>query len=236
MKKLLSSIIILLIVISIAFPQKTKIGGKVKVSVKVNSQVSGGGGSDFASDSFTEASDVNLIDHTPNLGGPYVEHPHANYGGVNLKLDAASGKAYGSATDLLYFTATPPSADYYVQADFYHVSTIAVNIAVAGRVDTTNDTSYIARLADGTTWQMRKIVVGVATTLGTSTNQIPSIGNFGTGRLIMTGNQISFTVNGITEIGPITDNDITAAGKVGIRSTGVSSASTGMHIDNFSAR
>lgn len=237
MRKLLSLTIVLLLAASLT--AQVKIGGTAKLggTVKVNVQP-GGGGSDFASDVFTEASDINLIDRTPTLGGPYIEHPTASYSGISLKLDSATDRVFGIGTDLLYFTATPPSADYYVQADFCHVSTIAVNIAVAGRVDATADTLYMVRLNGGTTWEMRKIIATVASTLtgGTSTTGVPSVGNCATGRLIMAGDQLTFTVNSSTVIGPITDTDITAAGFAGIRTAGVSSASTGMHIDNFSAR
>jgi hypothetical protein len=95
---------------------------------------------------------------------------------------------------------------------------------------------YLVRLNSGTTWEMRKIVSTAATTIGTSTNQIPSVGNCATGKFILSGDQLTFQVAGVTEIGPITDSAISAAGKVGIRTAGVSSASTGMHLDNFSAR
>lgn len=189
----------------------------------------------FVSDSFTEASDVNLIDHTPTLGGPYVEHPHVNYSGVSLKLVAATDRIYGIGTDLLYLTATPPSADYYVQGVFFHASTIATNIAICARTHETDDTMYLARLDSGATWHVRKIVATVATTLGTSTNQIPSVGNSKTGKLVVQGDQISFYVEGVLEIGPITDTAITATGKVAVRNAGVASASTGMHLDSIEA-
>jgi hypothetical protein len=51
----------------------------------------------------------------------------------------------------------------------------------------------------------------------------------------MAGDQISFYVEGVLEIGPITDSAITAAGKVGVRSTNASAASTGIHLDTLTA-
>jgi hypothetical protein len=193
-----------------------------------------GGPTLFVEDSFTEASDVNLSSHTGELGATWTHHPHANYA-ANVNLDAANDRIYGAGTSAYYASGTPPSADYFIEGDFYHVSTIAVNIAVCGRMHVTDDTMYLARLTDGATWQVRKIVTASATTLGSSTNQIPTVGNFKRGKLVMAGDQISFYVEGVLEIGPITDSAITAAGKVGVRSTNASAASTGIHLDTLTA-
>lgn len=190
---------------------------------------------EFVIATFTRATDVALSGYSPEVGGPFVDHPHANYAGSALIVDAATDRLYGTATDACYATATPPSADYAVSADFHHVSTIAVNIAICARMDVTADTMYLARFTDGTSWALRKIVAGTPATLGTSTNQIPSVGNFKRGTLVVEGDQISFYVEGTLEIGPITDTSISAAGKVGVRSVGVSSPSTGMHLDNLRA-
>lgn len=192
--------------------------------------------SDFVSDSFTEASDTELSLHTGETGATWTHHPHANYTGVSMKVAGATDRLFGEATSAYYASAIPSDASYRVCADFYHVTTIAVNIAVAGRMDTTADTMYLTRLTDGTTWTLRKAVAGTFTTLGTSTSNIPTAGNFKNGCLYMIGDQIRFEVAGVTEIGPITDTAITAAGRVGVRSTNTSSATTGMHLDNLTAR
>lgn len=188
----------------------------------------------FLNDTFTEGSNVNLASHTGELGATWTDHPHATYASA-INVDAGTDRIFGTGIGAYYASGVPASANYYAQADFYHVSTIAVNIAICVRMHVTDDTMYLARLEDGTTWVVRKIVVGVSTTLGTSSNQIPTVGNFKTGKLVVAGDQLNFYVNGSLEIGPITDTAITAAGKTGVRSVGVSSASTGMHIDNLSA-
>lgn len=189
----------------------------------------------FLSDIFTETSDQFLADHTPGSGGPWVDHPHVNYSGSSLVIDAATDRLYGIGTDACYATATPPSADYSVSADFHHVSTIAVNIAVCARMHVTDDTHYAARLNGGTVWELRKVLATVGSTLGSSSNQLPSVGQSKRGTLVVQGNQVWFEVDGVIEIGPITDNDISAAGKAGVRSAGASSSTTGMHLDNLSA-
>lgn len=199
------------------------------------------GGSDFVTDTFTEGGTgtVSLNTHVGEVGATWTGHPHANYGGGPLTLDVDVDRVYGTGTNASYTSGTPPSADYYVQANFCVQTVIAQSNGIAGRMDTTADTMYLARLVDGVNWQLRKIVAGAATTLGsTSSTGVPSAGNCATGKLTMTGDQISFSVTGSgTVIGPITDSAITAAGRAGIRNNGaVATATTGIHLDNFSAR
>jgi hypothetical protein len=189
----------------------------------------------FVVDSFTDSSDVGLAAHTPELGGPWVDHPHINYSGNAFLVDSASDRLYGIATDALYAAWTPGSADYYAQAEFCHISTISQNVAVCVRMDTTADTMYIARLNSGTIWELRKIIATVATTIGSTTNQLTSVGTSKIGRLVAQGDQVSFYIQGVLEIGPITDGSITAAGKAGVRNAGAASPSAGFHLDNFEA-
>jgi hypothetical protein len=189
----------------------------------------------FVQDSFTEASNVSLPSHTGEIGG-WVAHPHVNYGGGPLSLDAATGRVYGTGTNASYSTITPSNANYYVEADFYLHSAIAQSNGICARMDTVNDTMYLARLVDGSFWQLRRAINGGFVTLGsTSTNQIPTSGNSKRGKLVVNGDQISFYVEGVLEIGPITNNEISAAGRVGIRNNGIASSSTGTHIDNLVA-
>lgn len=198
-----------------------------------------GGGTDFVTDTFTQGGTgvSSLNSHTGELGATWTQHPHANYAGGPVQIDADLDRVYCNGTCASYASGTPASANYQVCADFYHVTTIAVNIAVAGRMDTTADTMYILRLTDGTTWTLRRNLSAAGVNLGTSTNQIPAAGGASKRAcLVMAGDQISATVEGVTEIGPITNSDITAAGLAGIRTTGASTATTGMHIDNFSAK
>lgn len=186
-------------------------------------------------DSFVESgtgeSDFNL--HVGEIGG-WVDHPHANYPGP-LVLNADLDRVYGLGTSASHSTIVPSNANYFVEADFYLMSAIAVNLGIAARMDTTNDTMYYCRLNGGTTWELRRWVNGTHGLLGTSTNQIPAISGFKRGRLVVNGDQISFYVNDVLEIGPITDTNISGAGRVGIRSAGASSATTGVHLDNIVA-
>lgn len=196
----------------------------------------------FVTDSFTETSDVLLDSHSGELGATWTAHPHANYAGTTqFTVDAASDRLFATQTDALLASGTPPSADYYVEADFWHVSTISQNIAVCARMDPTADTMLIVRFNGGTIFEMRTIVAGAANTIGSSASNVPSVGNFTRGRFVVEGDQLSFYVYiaGVLQptpiIGPITSALITAAGQAGVRNAGIASASTGMHLDNFEA-
>lgn len=190
----------------------------------------------FVSASFTVGSDTALTSYTGEVGGGYTAHTHINYNANPMTVDADTDRVFATVTAAHFADAVPPSADYYSKCDFFLHTAISQNIAVCARMDTVADTMYFGRLNNGTTWQLFKRVTGTSTQLGgDSTNQIPTAGNFKTGKIVVQGDQISFYVNDVLEIGPITDTSITAAGRIGIRNSGAASATTGMHFDNLEA-
>lgn len=194
----------------------------------------------FVSDSYTEGGTgvISLNSHVGELGAnPWTQHPHANYSGGPMQLDADLDRAYSGGTAASYASAVPPSADYYAQSDFILVTAISQNIAPCARMDTTADTMYFGRLNNGTAWQLFKRVTGTSTQLGSdSTTNLPTAGGAAvSGRVVCNGDQISFMAGGVTVIGPITDTAITAAGRVGVRNSGAASATTGAHLDNLEA-
>lgn len=198
------------------------------------------GGTVIVQHSFTESSNINLSSSTPEVGGPWVDHPHANYT-TPFAVDPTLDDIYSTGTAAYYADNAFPSADYYVEADFRHHTTVSQNVAICARMDVTADTMYIVRFNSGTTWEMRRIVSGAATTLtgGTSTSHAPSAGNLARGRFVVEGDQLSFYVyvagTPTLVIGPITDTNITAAGRAGVRNAGAASETTGIHLDNFEA-
>src|SRR5687767_7170033 len=97
----------------------------------------------FVSDSFTEASDLILSSHTGELGAVWTEHPHVNYNGAGFSIDASTDRIFATGTDASFASGVPPTADYYVEADFWHVSTISQNVAVCARMHATDDTMLI---------------------------------------------------------------------------------------------
>ena len=191
----------------------------------------------FVSDSFTEGpGDPGLASHTGELGATWTDHPHANYTAI-FTVDSATDRIYSLGTAAYTASGTPPSADYYAQADFYLITAVSQNVAVGVRMHATDDTLYYGRLNNGTEWQLFKRVAAASTQLGSnSTTNLPSAGGAPvTGRIVCQGDQISFIAGGATVIGPITDASITAAGSPCVRNAGAASASTGAHLDNFQA-
>lgn len=187
----------------------------------------------FITDTLTESSDVDLASHTGELGATWTDHTHANYT-ATFSVDAATDRIWSNGTAAYFASGVPPSADYSFEADFHLHSAISQNVAVCVRMDTTDDTMIIARLNNATIWEIRELVNGTPTTLGSSTNQLPSVGNSKRGRLEVRGTQAYLYVDNVLEIGPVTVT-VTSAGRVGVRNAGTATASTGIHLDNLSA-
>lgn len=188
----------------------------------------------FVSDSFTEASDVDVLSHTGEIGASYSAHPDAGYT-ASFTLDSATGRIFAVGSEAYYASGVPPSPDYYVEAPFFLHTAASQNIAICARMDTSVNTMYIVRLNNGTTWEMRSIIAGTPLTIGSSIQQVPSVGGSSLGRFILNGNQLSFLANGLEVISPITDNSITSAGRVGFRNAGTATATTGAHLSSIEA-
>lgn len=189
----------------------------------------------FVSDSFTETSDVTVNNHTGETGATWTSHP--SYTSNLVTVDAATDRIYPTGDpQCFYASGIPPSADYYVKVDVFAHTNTATNIGPALRIDTSANTMYLVRYRDGIDWQLRKLVTGTASTLGTpSTNQLIGLGAFKTVKLVASGTSLSVYVNDVLEIGPVTDSDISAAGRAGFRSAGGVTSTTGFHLDNLEA-
>jgi hypothetical protein len=209
-------------------------GRAVAVAATTSFTTTGAAAGDFVTDSFTESSDTALASHTGATGATWTVHPSYSAAGT---IDAATDRLYPTGSTAYYASGTPPSADYYVQADFRVASTISVNAAICARMSTSADTMYMVRLLNGTDWVVRKLVAGSGTDLATSATNVPTAGQTRTVRLTVSGSNITVTVDGVLDAAlSVTDSSITAAGRAGLRFAGASSASTGYHLDNFSAR
>ena len=106
-------------------------------------------------------------------------------------------------------------------------------VGVAGRINTSTDTMYVARVeADGTIHLVRR-VAGTGSDLGRYSAGI------GKGshrlKLIMSNASLSVYLDGGLVIGPITDSTISASGRAGIWLRGVANDGANLHGDNFSA-
>ena len=160
-------------------------------------------------------------------------HKHANYSGTACVISADHrARANTTSTSVVYADATPPSADYDVEAEVY-VAGLAGEAGVLGRVNTAAATYYMARVSGGN-WQLFRIVSNSATQLGPNVPTGLSAGQTAKLRLSMVGTAISVYVNNAVVIGPATDSGITAAGVAGMRMA-TASDTNGYHLDNLQA-
>lgn len=187
----------------------------------------------FSASTFVVGSDVALSAYEGQINGLWTKHPDSSYSGGEYNIDAATDRVWQSATVAYYSAGIPASADYYAELEFFCASVIAQNIGPAVRMDTSANTMYTLRLRDGIDWQLRKILAGVQSTLVTATTDVPTVGQSKRGRICVRGSTIWAEIEGGTVLGPVTDTDITAAGRAGIRGAGAASASTGFHVRDF---
>lgn len=223
-------LIVLLIFASLVFPQKVRVGGKSKTNAKIYSTAS----NTFSSDTFTESSDTALASHVGEIGATWNLHPSYS---AAATVDAAIDRLYPTGTTSYYTSGVPSDADYCVSADYFHASTIAINIGIALRMNTSTDDMYIFRLNNGTSWEVIERLAGSNGVLGaSSTNSLPSVGNSVNAKMCIAGTAITIYFNGVHDATlDRTGTNITAAGRAGFRAAGAASSSTGYHLDNFLA-
>lgn len=191
----------------------------------------------FVSDTFTEASDLTLASHVGEVGATWAVHP--SYTGTILD-DASLDRIYlNSAAAGGYYASGNPTGDYYVEADFYRLSVMSINVGLALGMDTSADTMILLRLNDnGTTqvWEVIDRTAGSNNSLVSAAVNIPTVGGSPVrAKMLRTGTAITVYFDGVQNHTFDVTTTITGTGKSGIRASGTASASTGIHVDNFSA-
>lgn len=200
--------------------------------------------SDFATDTFTESSDTNLQLHIGEVGSTWTLH--TSYSGTVL-VNASLDEIYlnTSSTAAYYASGTPPSANYCTQGSFSRKSSLSNNVGLWLAVDTATDTGILLRLNDngagtvvydlfdrqsGSNNNVTPTVSGVAA-------HIPTIGGASVQvTLCRAGTSLTAFFDGVQDTTFNSTTAITATGKAGLRFSGQASSTTGIHIDNFSAR
>lgn len=185
-------------------------------------------------DTMTDTNGVTLQSHTPESGGSYTKYPGYTADGLifSNRLRGTDSASYDQYTH----SATPPTADYDVQADFYVVTNLTSDgSGILGRADATvsagNDTYYYAQYINSSgQWSLDKAVAGVFTNLGTYTQALSTSTAYAL-KLEMRGTTIKLYVDSVERIS-VTDSDISAAGKAGLYGNRSGDA-TGYHLDNF---
>ncbi len=196
----------------------------------------------FASDPFTGVAGTELSAYN----AAWVQHSASGAGADARISDANRLRSTGATggTACYYHTANPASADYWVSADIYEASDANHGAGVIARCATADKRMYFARWnSAGATdvVQLYKFdAAGTPTQLGSDFNA-----NFTTGatrnlKLECIGTAIKVYIDGSgTASISVTDSDITAAGKAGVRlgftGSAVGSNATTLHLTNFSA-
>lgn len=231
MKKLISLILLLLFAVSLAAQSKTS------QQILLSQKIVAGGGGDFVSDTFTEGSDVNLSSHVGEIGATWTLHP--SYGGT-VTNDSTLDRIYlTSGTGAYYTSGVPPDADYCVKSYFYRVTQQSNNISLILRFSTSADTGILLRANDtgaAFQWEVMDRNAGSNGTPVTSISNTPAIGG---APVIMelcgTGTTVIVIANGVQDTNLNFTTGITATGRAGVRFSGTSTSTTGIHLDNFSA-
>lgn len=187
----------------------------------------------FMADYFTSDNGIAITAHTGELGATWslqTGNTPATPATIQDNMVWAS-----ASSDVYKTSATPPSADYWVEGHFVISGNIVAtdNVGVTGRASTSANTYYVARYShSATAYQLLKVVAGAATVLGTDYVQAFDANDAQDHRirLTMTGSTIKLTLDDTDRI-TVTDTAITAAGKAGVRLAVVQTAYTGIQLD-----
>lgn len=180
-------------------------------------------------DSFTGTSGTLLENHVGEVGASWTWH--SNYP-ADLKLQ--DGRVWGPEWGLYFASGIPATNEYDVRADV-HVKSNAGAIGVVARSLTSgSDSLYMARYnAAFSRWELVKCISTGCTNLATY-SQTLTVGSTYALKLEVRNATKKLFVDGV-ERASSTDNTITQVGRAGIRSgPGVTTATTGYHLDNFS--
>lgn len=226
MRKLFPLILILLL----SFPF---VAQKPSQQVIISQKITVAGGGDFVNDTFTQGSDVNLSSHTGEIGATWTLHSSHSGTAIN---DATLDRVYCTVSSVMYYASgTPPSANYCVEADFFHNTVTSTNFSIA-IVDPATDSAVMLRLnADNTRWEILDRTNGSnGTSTNSATHYIGASSNINA-RMCRSGTSMTAFFNGVQDTALNFTTAHTFTGKAGIRVSGASTSTFGIHIDNFRA-
>jgi len=172
----------------------------------------------FVDDDFDDAAGTPLHSHTGAIGATWSPHPSS----ATSAVIAPNGSEVQSTGEAVYMASgSPPGADYRVASHmyFYRASGGSVTYSfVVGRMNQSSKTMYMFGFVYSwvNRWELKKFVNGVETLLATSTENLPAVGDSRLVDLQMEGTTIRGVVNGV-ELVSVTDGDISAAGRAGLR-------------------
>lgn len=187
----------------------------------------------FASDGFTGTATTELNAYSSN----WVQ---ASYSGGPAQISSGNrARVNGVASGQYYHTAAPGTADYSVSADAFAASASGTHrVGIQGRMLTSVQTLYRARLVSTTGFELYKVVNGTATQLGSSVAQSLTANFAYNIKLRMSGSTIElYKLGEGTASISVTDSSVTAAGQAGLYFASATTVNdtSGLHLDNFSA-
>ena len=180
------------------------------------------------SDTFTGTNGTLLENHVGETGAAWTFHP--NY---PADLTLLNGRVWGPEWGLYFPSGTPPTNEYDVSVDVTVMSNAGA-IGVVGRSLTSGaDSLYMARYNAATAqWELVKCISTGCSNLATFPQTL-ALGATYNLKLEIRNAAKKLYVDGVVRASS-TDNAITQVGKPGIRSgPGVTTSTTGYHLDNF---
>lgn len=202
------------------------------MSLAVTGAGGGAYGTVFVRDTMTGADATLLTAHTGELGATWTIAPTSTQ-----TMQLISNRVRGSASSALFYASgVPPTANYEISADVTVITNNASGaFGVMGRIDTAVDTKYTFRYTSSNNlWELSRSVNGVGFSFGT-TGAFPLVSGTHRFTLRMAGDQISGIMDGAVVLGPVTDANITLAGRAGIYTAGAGGDAVGFHLDNYVA-
>lgn len=192
----------------------------------------------FVTDTFTDANNTALTSHTGELGATWTAHVSRPTVPQISDANRLRGTAGAGSACLDYASGVPASADYDVEIDAVCITDVAsTEVSAMGRIDTAAETGYYATYWSGSHFsELKKIVAGAATSLGTYSHTISAGGGSARIKLEMRSTAIKLYVDGTERVAAV-DSAITDAGRAGMRNfyTTAPTNAANYHVDNFAA-
>lgn len=174
---------------------------------------------DFVRDTFTDTDSTLLSSHTGEAGATWTLHTLTT--GTIIILTNRAHKDTQSAAALYYASGLPSNADYSVEGVEIDLTAEGRSARLCGWIDTATITMVCVGRINTTTLELSKWINGSITALDTETISYTQDLNR-TLRLTRTGNSFEWFADGVS-LGSFTisDSELSAAGRCGIRMTAV---------------
>lgn len=173
------------------------------------------GGAAIVYDTFTDTDSALLVTgpHTPETGGAWDYGPGNSLSDTLITSNRLRG--VNDSTTTFINTATPPSADYDVEAEvhFFSIGTSFRAGPMGRAVVASNDYYGVTYNSNTGNWELYKVLSGGITVLGSWADS-PVATNTRIARLEMIGTGLEAFIDGVSRI-TATDSSLSAAGKAG---------------------